>query len=121
MAMIRRIVTVVVLVPLVVLFLGFAVANRQTVRLSFDPFDANSPDYSASLPLFVLVLVLLIVGVLIGGAAAWIGQGKWRRVARNLDAENRELHAELLDARRQMEARSRAAIPPPEPVSAQTP
>jgi uncharacterized integral membrane protein len=118
MAMIRRIVTVVILVPVVILFLGFAIANRQTVRLSFDPFDANSPDYSASLPLFVLVIVLLIAGVLVGGAAAWIGQGKWRRAARSLDVENRELHAELLETRRQMDARSRAAIPSPDSVSA---
>lgn len=121
MAMIRRIVTVVILVPLVIVFLGFAIANRQTVRLSFDPFDSTGPDYSTSLPLFVLVILLVIVGVLIGGAAAWIGQGKWRRAARSLDAENRELHAELLEARRQMDARARAAIAPPHPVSAQTP
>jgi uncharacterized integral membrane protein len=120
MAMIRRIVTVVVLVPLVILFLGFAVANRQIVRLSFDPFDSSSPD-GASLPLFVLVLLLLVVGVLIGGVAAWMGQGKWRRAARVLDAENRELHAELLEARRQMDARARAAIPPPDRVSVPTP
>jgi uncharacterized integral membrane protein len=118
--MIRRIVTVVILVPIVILFLGFAIANRQTVRLSFDPFDAASPDYSTSLPLFVLVIVLLIAGVLVGGAAAWIGQGKWRRAARSLDAENRELHAELLETRRQMDARARAAIPSPDSVSAHT-
>jgi uncharacterized integral membrane protein len=121
MAMIRKIVTVVVLVPLVILFLGFAVANRQIVLLSFDPFNATSPDYSTSLPLFALVLLLLIIGVLIGGAAAWLGQGKWRRAARHLDAENRALHAEVLELRRQADASARVAIPPPETVDLRSP
>jgi uncharacterized integral membrane protein len=118
--MIRRILTVLVLVPLIILFLGFAVANRRTVTLSFDPFNSATPD-SISLPLFALVLLLLIVGVLIGGAAAWLGQGKWRRLARSLDAENRELHAELLELRRQADANARAAIPPPEIVNMRSP
>jgi uncharacterized integral membrane protein len=112
--MIRKILTIFVVVPLAVLFVGFAVANRQTIVVSFDPFDAASPDYSAQLPLFVLILLLLIAGVLVGGTAAWLGQGKWRRAARRLDAENRELHGELYDLKRQMLAGGRAAIPPPE-------
>jgi hypothetical protein len=41
------------------------------------------------LPLFALIIVLLIIGVLIGGAASWLRQGKWRSSARRLD---RELH-----------------------------
>jgi hypothetical protein len=112
--MIRKIVTVFILVPLAVIFIGFAVANRQTIVVSFDPFDATNPDYSARLPLFMLILVLLIIGVLIGGAAAWLGQGKWRRAARRLDAENRTLHAELYNLRGHLVAGERTAIPPPE-------
>jgi hypothetical protein len=69
----------------------------------------------------VLVLLLLIVGVLVGGAAAWLGQGKWRRAARRLDVENRELHAEILELRRQADAGARVAIPPPETVNLRSP
>ena len=98
--MIRKIVTALILVPLVVVFVTFAVANRQTIQVSFDPFDPAHPAYAVSMPLFALVFVLLIIGVLIGGVATWLRQGKWRRAARRLDAEARELHNEIDEIRR---------------------
>ena len=72
--------------------MAFAVANRQTVTVSFDPFSSASPAYAATLPLFVVIFVVLILGVMVGGIAAWIRQGKWRRAARRLDGEVRALH-----------------------------
>ena len=39
-----------------------------------------------------LIFAVLILGVLVGGIAAWIGQSKWRRTARQLDADVRALH-----------------------------
>jgi uncharacterized integral membrane protein len=60
--MIRKTVTALVLVPLAVIFVVFAVANRQTVVVSFDPFDSVNPAFAASMPLFVLILVRLILG-----------------------------------------------------------
>ena len=39
--------------------------------------------------------MVLILGVLVGGIAAWLGQGKWRRAARRLDGEVRALHDEI--------------------------
>jgi len=98
--MIRKIVTAVIVVPLAIVILAFAVANRQAVTVSFDPFSSTAPAYSASLPLFVLIFVLVIVGVIIGGVAAWLRQGSWRRTARNLDADVRALHQELEALRR---------------------
>ena len=41
--MIRKIVSALILVPLAILFVAFAVANRQTVVVSFDPFDQAQP------------------------------------------------------------------------------
>ena len=40
-------------------------------------------------------LRVLILGVLIGGFAAWMRQGKWRRDARRFEGEMRALHAEM--------------------------
>jgi hypothetical protein len=88
------------------------VANRQSVTVSFDPFSAISPDYATTLPLFALIFVLLILGVLVGGVAAWIGQTRWRRTARKLDGEVRVLHQEL-DAIRRRFAPEPAAEPAP--------
>jgi uncharacterized integral membrane protein len=93
--LLRKIVAAVILVPLAVLIVAFAMANRQTVTVSFDPFSAQSPAAAVTLPLFALVLGVLIIGVVIGGAASWFRQGKWRRSARWLEREAATLRAEL--------------------------
>jgi uncharacterized integral membrane protein len=121
--MTRRIVTAVIVVPLAILIIVFAVANRQPVTVSFDPLSSAAPAYAATVPLFVLIFILLIVGVIIGGVAAWLRQAGWRRTARKLDADVRALHEELGDIRRrfgtqptpQAEPEPRPAIPPPVP------
>ena len=63
-AVFRKIVSPLIVVPLAVVIIAFAVANRQSVTVSFDPFSSTSPAYAATLPLFVLIFILLILGVL---------------------------------------------------------
>jgi uncharacterized integral membrane protein len=92
--MFRKIVTWIVIVPVAAVIIAFAVANRQAVTVSFDPFSATAPAYAATLPLFAVIFAVLILGVVVGGFAAWLGQGKWRRSARRLDAELRALRQE---------------------------
>jgi uncharacterized integral membrane protein len=91
----RKIIAAVILAPLAVIIIAFAVANRQIVTVSLDPFSAEHPAASLTLPLFALVIVLLIIGVLIGGIAAWLRQSKWRRTARRLEREIVDLHLEM--------------------------
>ena len=102
--MFRKIVTAVIVVPLAVIIIAFAVANRQTVTVSFDPLSSATPAYSATLPLFVLIFALVILGVIVGGVAAWFRQGKWRRLARRLEGDVRDLHAEIEAIRRREHA-----------------
>jgi uncharacterized integral membrane protein len=111
--MVRKFLSAIILVPLAVLILGFAIANRQAVTVSFDPFDASQPAYAATLPLFILIFVLVVLGIFIGGIAAWLRQGSYRRQARKLDRENQALHAELYDLKRHYVAGDR----PPPPAS----
>ena len=123
--MIRRIVTALILLPLAILVIGFAVANRQSVVVSFDPFDQAHPALTRALPLYLLMLMLLIGGVVVGGIAAWLRQSKWRRAARRADAQARELRAEVDRLKRRLgtsvlaaqgtpgEAAPRLMIPPP--------
>jgi uncharacterized integral membrane protein len=99
-SVIRKIIAAVILVPLAVIIIAFAVANRQIVTVSLDPFSAEHPAASLTLPLFALVIVLLIVGVLIGGIAAWLRQSKWRRTARRLEREIADLHIEMEELKR---------------------
>jgi uncharacterized integral membrane protein len=110
----RKIVTGLILVPLAIVIIAFAVANRQMVTVSFDPFSSVSPAYAATLPLFVLIFILLIVGVIIGGVAAWIGQAKWRRGHRRLDDEVRQLRSEVdtIEARMMMRPQQTPEPPP---------
>jgi uncharacterized integral membrane protein len=87
--LLRKVVAAIVLVPLAVIIIAFAVANRQSVTVSFDPFSSDAPAAAVKLPLFALVILMLIVGVLIGGLATWLRHGKWRGAARRFE---RELH-----------------------------
>ena len=67
--MIRKLVLAIILVPLAVAFITFSVANRQIVVVSLDPFDQSHPAIAISLPLFALILVFIIGGVVVGGVA----------------------------------------------------
>jgi uncharacterized integral membrane protein len=113
--MIRKVVTVVLLVPLAVILIGLAVANRQTVTVSFDPFDAANPAYAASLPLFVLILILVIFGVILGGVAAWLRQARWRWAARRAEKENQELRLELDRRQHNLSPHPSGRLSPPLP------
>jgi uncharacterized integral membrane protein len=93
--MIRKILMALVLVPLAIVAVMFAVANRQAATVSFDPFDTAQPAYAVTLPLFILIFGTLILGVLVGGIAAWLRQAKWRRIARRLDDDVVELKREV--------------------------
>lgn len=93
--MLRKIVAGLILVPLAIVLIAFAVANRQNVTVSLDPFSAHAPAAALTFPLFALIIATLIVGVIVGGVAAWLRQGKSRRAARRLEREASELRAKL--------------------------
>ena len=54
----RKLVTAVVLIPLAVIIVMFAVANRETVTVSFDPFNAAQPAFALTLPMFIFIFLL---------------------------------------------------------------
>lgn len=94
--MVKRILGWVVLVPLCAILIVFALANRQFVVLNFNPFipaeQLAAPGYGV--PLFLVLYVVLLVGVLLGGVATWFAQGvnrqklrHWRREANALSSE----------------------------------
>ncbi len=93
--MLRKIVTALVLVPLAIVLVVLAVANRQPVVISLDPFDYAQPAFTVTLPLFALVLALIVGGVIVGGIAAWLRQRKWRRAARRAQGELAAVRVEL--------------------------
>lgn len=113
--MFRKVLTYVVLVPVAIIILMFAVANRQVVTVSFDPFSFTDPAFAMRMPLFALIFVLVILGIIIGGVAAWLKQGKWRKNARRLETDIAALRSEVALLNAHLDARgSSAALPPPE-------
>ena len=102
-----------VVLPLAVVVALFAVHNGETVTLDFDPLP-----YLVDLPLYAVVLLGVFLGMVVGGAAAWLGQGRWRRQARSLHRRVRQLEQELEEARTRKPAL--AAPPSEEPRRAAT-
>ena len=100
--MFNRIVGWVVLVPLCLGLIAFALANRHFVAVNFNPFTAvdtaAAPGYGV--PLFVILYVALLVGVLLGGIATWFAQGHHRRREKHWRREAHQLNGELESLRR---------------------
>lgn len=61
----------IVLPPVVILAMAIAVANRRPVLFSLDPFDTASPALGLEVPLFLVILVSVLAGILFGGLGAW--------------------------------------------------
>src|SRR5262245_19054190 len=105
--MIRNTIAALILIPLAVVIVLLAVANRQAVTISLDPFLSEPQVLSVSPPLFLLILFTLIAGVIIGGVASWLRQSKWRRTARQAQAEVRALRAETEALRQRLDSAER--------------
>ncbi|MBI5264933.1 MAG: DUF1049 domain-containing protein [Bradyrhizobium sp.] len=95
----RKFFTALIVIPLGLILAVFAVANRHFVTVSFDPFNSSDPSLSLSLPLFALLIVVAILGVIAGGSATWFRQRRWRRAARQNEADARAVRSELADLR----------------------
>ena len=93
----RKFLSAVIFIPLGLIFIVFAVANRHLVTVSFDPFNSTDPSLAITLPLFVVLIVVAIAGVVAGGTATWFRQRHWRRAARQHEADARAAKAQLAD------------------------
>jgi uncharacterized integral membrane protein len=101
----RQFLKALILLPVAVAVVLLAVANRKPVTLSFDPFTPEGPLFSWTLPLFALVFLCLMLGVVIGGVASWLAQAKHRRLERRYRREARRLR----DERERLRAQGGAA------------
>ena len=95
----RKILSTLFAILLGLIFVIFAVANRHLVTVSFDPFNSQNPSIKFTIPLFLLIIMAAILGVLAGGFATWFGQRRWRRAARRHEADARTAKAQLAELR----------------------
>lgn len=81
--MVKKVVSLVVFVPLAIVLIVLSVANRQAVTLALNPFKPDDALLSLTAPFFVFLFLALILGLLLGSAATWLAQGKYRKKARS--------------------------------------
>ncbi len=101
----RRIFNWAIGLPISIVVIAFAVANRQWITVSFDPFSREAPFAAVGMPLWALFFCGIFFGLIAGWLAAWFAQGKWRRAAR-------EARIELLRAQDEKARMKRELAPP---------
>lgn len=102
--MLNRIFLILVVIPVAIVLIALAVANRAPAAFTVDPFNPGNPALTLQLPLFVMLFLALAAGLLLGSFATWLNQGRYRREAR---AKSKEVHALI------QEISQRKAAPPP--------
>ena len=106
----RRFLIFFVLLPLAIIAVALSVANREAVVLSLDPVSAE-PRWSVTLPFFIILFATLGLGIVIGGIATWIRQGKWRRAARSERTNAAHLRQDVERLRERVSAMTSLAPP----------
>lgn len=80
--MMKKIVNLVILVPLGIVLIVLSVANRQTVSLALNPFQPEDQLLSVAAPFFVFLFLAFLLGLFAGSLATWWSQGKYRKRAK---------------------------------------
>jgi lipopolysaccharide assembly protein A len=80
------------------LLIAFAVSNRGTVSLGLWPLP-----FLIDLPLYLLVLLLVLAGFVVGAATVWIAGRRVRRELRHRRRRIKALEGELKAARSELE------------------
>jgi uncharacterized integral membrane protein len=101
-----------ILLPVAIVVVLLAVANRAPVQLSLDPFSQEAPEFSVAVPLYAVIFAAVALGVVIGGTATWLSQSKHRRARRQYRRESQHLRTEAERLRAQ-QASSGPALPAP--------
>lgn len=101
MLFIRKMMWALLAAPGAAILVGLAVANRHTVVLKLDPIRPDNPAVFINLPLYAYIFAALVVGMLIGGALTWLGQGKFRRRLRAREHEAHRWRAETATSKRE--------------------
>ncbi|WP_420406719.1 DUF1049 domain-containing protein [Hoeflea sp.] len=111
--MVKRIIGLVVLIPLAIVLIMLSVANRTAVTLALNPFQPQDQVLSVTAPFFVFLFAALMLGMIIGSLATWFKQGKHRKRARKEASEAVKWHTEA-DRQKAKAKEIAAALPAPE-------
>ena len=101
----KRTVNWIVGLPVAIVAIAFAVANREWIRVSFDPFSRTTPFATMFMPLWALFFVGIFFGMIAGWIACWFAQGKWRRAAKEARSDLQRVQAEVVSLKREQQDR----------------
>lgn len=107
--MLKRFLQLFLAVPIGIVLVALAIANRHNVPLILDPFRPEQPILTVELPFFAYLLGTLVAGVLLGGLAVWMSQSHWRRAAKSRLGEARRWRAEADRLTRERDAKVAAS------------
>lgn len=85
--MLSRFFMVVIVVPVAVIMIALAVANREAVPFTIDPFNPGNPSLTIQMPFFVYLFLALVLGVVVGSFVTWWKQARYRKLARQRGQE----------------------------------
>ena len=74
---------------------AIAVANRNGVMLSFDPFNSLAPAVAIEIRLFWIILGSALIGIVLGSWSSWLAQNPLRRTLREQEEKIRRLEREV--------------------------
>jgi len=84
----KRLVALIVLIPVALLLIAFIVANREMMVLEFNPFANQSTSWQLRAPAFLFLFAFLGAGVVLGSITTWINQHKYRKMSRFINRQN---------------------------------
>lgn len=90
--MIRKWLSRLIWIPLALIGAVFAVANREKVTISLWPLP-----WEASLPLFMVLIGVLVLGLLVGGLIVWLGGHHHRVTARQQTRSSEQLRRQVAE------------------------
>ena len=107
----RKLILALVVVPLGVILIALAVVNREPATLILDPFGGTEPDFAIEAPFFLFLIGAFALGLIVGGIASWLNQGKWRRTAREEAREARDWRRQADRLEKELETLNPATHP----------
>ncbi len=99
-----RFLKLLILIPLGILVIVLSVANREPISVSLNPLSGGAGDaaFTYSLPLYLVLFLALLIGVLLGGVGSWLAQGKTRKKARDEKLQSGKYRKRAEDAEKKL-------------------
>ncbi len=102
----------IIAVPVAFIVIAFAIANRNSVGVHFNPLP-----YELDIPLWAAVIGALAVGFLLGALIRWLFDHRWRAEARQSKRHIRALEREISSLRQRLDGAPEGDGAPAKPVA----